>query len=85
MRWQIMKEQNVLISLGDTAQGAWAGTLYQMSGYSRDQRNSLDTPDVIRDAESVSVRLPDGTLRMQMPPESVCVLRAGQLENLSDL
>lgn len=56
-----------------------------MSGYSRDQRNSLDTPDVIRDAESVSVRLPDGTLRMQMPPESVCVLRAGQLENLSDL
>lgn len=79
------KEQNILISLCDTAQGAWAGTLYQMSGYSRDQRNSLDTPDVIRDAQAVSVALPDGTLQMQMPPESVCVLRTGQLENLSDL
>lgn len=74
------KQQEVLISLGGTAQGEWLGTLYQMAGYSKQQRNSLDAPDVIRDAQPLPVTLPEGTLGVMLPPESVCVLRAGQVK-----
>lgn len=67
--------QSIALCLDPENAADWSGSQFCLSGHQKNDRNTLGKPEKLGPAKESPVALTGGVLTLQLPPESVSVLR----------